>query len=609
MKALSSCLPLAPLLRAYTDAGVPTGADLGQLPGLGPRFQAVLAEASDGLRASSVDDAREEDFRVALVCFYEACVQPPLHVETVRRRAGMVRHALAHLLRCPDPLPRKAERCLGSGGPYHVPGLGPAFWSALFQLLDPLQHPAWTPAVEVGLRRLGLVRWSAQHGLGQVYAAILNVYTELLKQHPGLSALHLDHFLTLVATMQGRDLWSNAARLDGALPGADLAALIRQERTRVPLRQRLRQRGRTLHDCRRRLEDALRAQDGFQIGQVLSIIHPAGQRRCGIDGKVCGETLTMWVGRLWEADDPYETLEAFWRADPLPGASLWLPAAVLHLRDPRQFHPWDETSRQGYAVLDDSVDLRQPAAARYRLFNEGASWLRDRHRIHPLEVPAVLAAIRRPWPPDREAASEGQFGGFCADTFRFLDELGANNRRDWMEGQRDRYRFAVRAPLVELCRALAERYVEPVLRREHGWDLDTAARSGRALTSVCKNDYGRTVPYHTALWVTFCRHDAGGKRDDVQFFVRLDRAGLSYGLRLGRKAREAGRRFRRHVQDHAELLHRALADSGALSECRFGATEEDLAGPAPRPAPATCGPGPPARRWWPPRPSPPGTPC
>jgi MoxR-like ATPase len=150
-----------------------------------------------------------------------------------------------------------------------------------------------------------------------------------------------------------------------------------------------------------------------------------------------------------------------------------------------------------------------------------------------------------------------------------------------MEAQRDRYRFAVREPLVELCRALAERYVEPVLRREHGWDLETIPRSGRALTSICKNDYGRSVPYHTALWITFCRRGQAGKRDDVQLYVRLDAAGLSYGLRLGPSAREAGRRFRRHVQDHAELLYRALGDSGALAECRFGAGDDLAAANAP----------------------------
>src|SRR5262249_20328487 len=143
-------------------------------------------------------------------------------------------------------------------------------------------------------------------------------------------------------------------------------------------------------------------------------------------------------------------------------------------RDPRRFHPWDEGTRQGFAVLDDSVDLAEAAATRYRLFNEAVAWLREKHHIHPLEVPAVLAAVRSPWPADRgsEAGTAQSFTGFCADTFCFLKELGRNNTRAWMEGQRDRYRFAVREPLVELCRALAERYVEPVLRRTHGWDLE-----------------------------------------------------------------------------------------------------------------------------------------
>ena len=103
---------------------------------------------------------------------------------------------------------------------------------------------------------------------------------------------------------------------------------------------------------------------------------------------------------------------------------------------------------------------------------------------------AVLAALA-PGPEGREAP-RAAFAGFCPDTFHFLGELAHNNRRDWMERQRDRYRFAVREPLVELCRALAGRYVGPVLRGGHGWEVDAEARSGRALTSICKNDYGRS---------------------------------------------------------------------------------------------------------------------
>jgi MoxR-like ATPase/uncharacterized protein (DUF2461 family) len=570
------------LLRAYLDAGIASGDRLAEIAGLGPRFRAILAASNGVLHPEFVDTASEADFLAALVGFYEACVRPPLHVETVRRRAGVVRHAVCHLLRCADPATRKAERCFDASGPYHVAGLGPSFWSALLQGLDPLHHPACTPSTVAGLRKLGLARWSTFATPGQVYAAILGVYAELLAVHRNLSALHLDHFFALVGAMQGRDLWSGAARLDLPVPGLDVAAVIRAERIRLPLRRRLKEQGRNFHDLRGRLEAALHNQDGPAIGSVLAAVDAAGHRRAALDWKTRGETLTLWVGRLWEADDPYEILRNLWQAEPLRGAGLWLAAAVLHLRDPRRFHPWDEPTRRGYAALNDGDDSALDAVDRYRLFNEGLAWLCDNHRLHPLEVPAVLAAcdVSRTGAAECAAATT-TFQGFCADTFRFLGELGRNNNRIWMQGQRDRYRFAVREPLVELCRALAERYVEPVLRREHHWDLETEPRSGRALTSICKNDYGKSVPYHTALWITFCRRGPAGKRDDAQFFVRLDATGLSYGLRLGRTAREAGRRFRRHVQDHAELVYRALGDSGALAQCRFAVDDDLLKGATP----------------------------
>jgi MoxR-like ATPase len=563
------------LLRAYTDAGIVPGTELSQLPGLGPRFRAVLT-ASEGLLAEAfVDGATQEEFQYALVRFYEQCVQPPLQVATLCQRTGLVRHGLAHLLRCPDPLVRKAERYLTVDGPYHVAGLGPAFWSALLQGLDPAHTPAWTRPVVKGMQRLGLARWSVQDRPGQIYAAIFENYAQLLRGETGLSALHLDHFFSLVGAMRGRDLWSAAPHLGTALR-IDVAAIIRQDRARVPLRQRLKERGRALHTARRELEAGLAARDGVRIAAALGIADALGTRCAPVNWRSHAEILAHWVGRLWEADEPYDMLETFWRADPLPGAGLWLPAAVLHLRDPQRFHPWDEGARQGYAVLMDADDLAETAVERYRLFNEAVAQLRTVNRLHPLEAPGVLATIARDegarMNEDREKSST-IFAGFCADTFRFLTDLGHNNHREWMNGERERYRFAVREPLIELCRALACRYVEPVLRRTWGWDLDTAPRSGRALTSICKNDYGRSVPYHTVLWITFSR-SGPGRRHDAQFFVRLDAVGLCYGMRLGRDARDAGRRFRRNVQDHAELFYRALCDGGALAECRFGHAED-----------------------------------
>jgi MoxR-like ATPase len=567
-------LPLAPLLRSYVQAGAPTAAELHRLPGLGPRFAAVLSATARFLFTDFLDRSTDE-VGEALGRFYDATSRLPLHADTLKRRAGFLRHALSYLLRGRDPLPVKAESVLSASGAYHVPGLGPSFWSALLQGLAPGRNPGWLPSTLAGLRRLGLERWPRSAGPAVVYAGLLDAYAHVRTAQPGLSALHIDHFLSLVAAMPGRGLW------EGGEPGAcPFEEALHRERRRLPLRERLKSRGQALAAAQELLESGLAARDGKRIGDALATADPTGAARAPLDWGAHGEMLTLWAGRLWEADDPYPLLSDFWEADPLPGAGLWLPAAVLHLRDPQRFLPWDDELRRGYALLDDSIAVGPPSE-RYRLHNEGANWLRARYSVHPLELPSVLALLARGEDGDetaggapavlRTAAKQGAFGGFCGDTFRFLDELGRENRREWMEAQRDRYRFAVREPLAELCRALADRYVRPVLGKRHGWQLDTEARSGRALTSICKNAYGRARPYNTTLWIAFCR--AGERRAGAQLFVRLDALGLRYGLRLGREARGALELLRANVERYAGPLHQALRDSGAILACQFGATD------------------------------------
>src|SRR4029079_6312596 len=75
------------------------------------------------------------------------------------------------------------------------------------------------------------------------------------------------------------------------------------------------------------------------------------------------------------------------------------------------------------------------------------------------------------------------------------------------------------------------------LNSELGWDLETEARAGRALSSVVKTDHGRSVPYESALWVTFYRRARGGKRDDGQLFVRGDARGVAAGVSRSRAGR------------------------------------------------------------------------
>jgi 5-methylcytosine-specific restriction protein B len=574
--------PLAPLLHAYTRAGAPTSAELHHLPGLGPRFAAILSATVKFFYADFLDNASANELSEALIRFYEACVQPPLHVETLRRHAGIVRHGLTYLLRGRDAPERKAAACLEATGAYHVAGLGPRFWSALLQALRPARHPGWTPAIVAGVERLGLATWRRGEGVQAIYSGLQSAYGRIQALEPELSALHVDHFLTLVAAMRGRNLPNNEELAEE--PGRpSLESAIGRERVRIPFRQRLKERGEALARGQEQMETALANCDGKGIGDALAAADMHGCSRSPLDWGEDADTLTLWVGRLWESNDPYCMLSKLWDADALPGAGLWLPAAVLHLRDPQNFAPWHEEIRSVYAELDDSAGGDGPAAERYRLFNEGMAWLRQRHSLHPLEVPAVLAHLAAE-EKDGEATA---FAGFCADTFHFLGELAHNNKREWMERQRERYRFAVREPLLELCRTLGERYIKPVLHGVHGWRLDIEPRSGRALTSICKNAYGRTLPYNTALWIAFCRRTPSpyplpqsggegrvrGRREDVQFFVRVDGDGLRYGLRLGRKARDPLRRFREQIRRHAEMVFRALHDRGALNDCRFATAD------------------------------------
>ncbi len=458
-------VPLAPLWNAYA-AGLPSAAELGRLPDLGPRFSAVLSATARFLYPAFLDDASDADLSAALTRFYEAVVDPPLHAGAIQSRIGIVRHGLGCLLHGRDPLPARMGACLAPGGPYHVAGLGPAFWSALFQAAQRTRRPGWTPAVVAGLRRLDLARWRSGDGPAPVYGGLLAAYERIQALTPEANALHVDHFLTLVASMKGRDLSQRGRLLDEAAPVADA---VRRVRGQTPLRQRLKERGEAIAQAQERMEAALAQCDGPGIRAALTAADPSAGRS-SLNWRAHAETLTLWVGRLWETDDPYPLLASFWEADPLPGAGLWLPAGVLHLRDPQAFAPWNEAVRQGHATLDDALDGAGSPAERYRLFNEGAAWLRRRHSIHPLETAEVLAALAPE--ANRRDAPAAAFGGFCPDTFRFLEELAADNRRDWMEARRGRYRFAVREPLAELCRALAVRYIRPVLHGVHGWDLE-----------------------------------------------------------------------------------------------------------------------------------------
>jgi MoxR-like ATPase len=564
-------LPLEPLLTAFL-----------QLPAAqpDPRSTAIRSARADFLSPLYLAATPDDRLGAHLERFYTACVPVPLHQSAVKQRLGLLRHGLVHMLDGADPLPRRLAHCVSHQGPYWIAGLGPSFWSAVAQALRPDHYPLWAAGTLPGLRRLGLVRWEPDATAETIYSGLLSAYAHIRALRPALTAGQIDRFLELVARMRGRRLAATA----GPQP---LVAAVERLRHQQPLREVLKTRGRQMAEAQELLRTGLAQRDGKAIGLALAAADSEGSGRAPLDWGRHPEAMVEWIGRLWESDNPEPLLEAFWREDPLPGAGVWLPAAVMYLRDPQRFIPFHDAIRQGLAVIDDSSAWTADPASAYRLACEAAAWLREKLSLHPLTIPDLLAGLTGV--DDEPAGAQSspsaiRFGGFCADTFAFLQELGQNNRRAWMDGQRPRYRFAVRQPLLELCRALAQRYVEPVLRGVHGWQLEATARTGQALTSICRNAYGRGEPYNTALWIAYCRRSRPGSRADAQFFVRLDAAGLHYGLRMDRQARAAGACFRHNVERHAEALWQALECRQAPADCRFGQADDgarySLAGPA-----------------------------
>lgn len=556
--APTDLVPLNALLHGYADR-LPSPQELETLPHLGERFAAIRSASVLLTTTHFLDDASETDWQNWLLSFHASTSPRPLHAPTVRRRAGIIRHAFAYLLRGDDPAPKKMENCLDPGGTYHVSGLGPAFWSACVQSTNWKRLPGWLPETWSALNRLGVARGTTT---ADRYASLVEVCEMILGNYPRFSAQNVDHFLILVDRMTARELCHPADAPHGDFIGDAVSRL----RSAISLREHLKHRGEALTRAQHKLAEGLHAGNPGMLSAALAEADPTGWERADVAWSEHGETLLSWARQLWEGSPATlsRRLQSFWQSDPLPGAGLWLPAALLHLRDPLQYRIWNEPVRKGYALIDDAVAFVNDPAESYRLFNEGMDWLCQCYSLHPLLTTNLLVALGE----DTTRCERSGFRGFCRDTFHFLAELEANNNLAWMNDNRARYRFAVRSPLVELCERLTAEYVEPVLKGVHQLPVATGARNGQALTSICKNAYGNSELYNTAVWITFCppASRAGDRERQPQFFIRLDPTGLRFGLRLGPRAKDARKRLACNLRDQHDSIRESLEASGGLTE-------------------------------------------
>src|SRR5262245_63890987 len=129
--------------------------------------------------------------------------------------------------------------------------------------------------------------------------------------------------------MQGREF---AVRPDLTPDGSSLfgerlvAHLTRQERTREPLRRRVKEWCARVKEWRNRLQAAITGNDPAGVDAVIAELSPNDAAPC--------EPWFHWVERLWQASDPWAIFQLFWHE---PQAPVGLAIALLHLRDPQRF--------------------------------------------------------------------------------------------------------------------------------------------------------------------------------------------------------------------------------------------------------------------------------
>lgn len=129
---------------------------------------------------------------------------------------------------------------------------------------------------------------------------------------------------------------------------------------------------------------------------------------------------------------------------------------------------------------------------------------------------------------------------FSAETFGFLRELADNNRRDWFQANRERYRDEVQLPAQRFILAVAEGLSEisPQLRadpRPVGGSLFRIHRDMRFSKDA--------RPYKTATGIQF-RHAAGRDAHGPSLYLHIEPGACFVGLGIWRPGRDALRRIR-----------------------------------------------------------------
>jgi len=125
---------------------------------------------------------------------------------------------------------------------------------------------------------------------------------------------------------------------------------------------------------------------------------------------------------------------------------------------------------------------------------------------------------------------------FSKETFQFFRELGNNNRKAWMDENRERYQSAVVQPFRRLLGELAT----PVLKLNG--HFDTSGRTGANFSRINRDiRFAKDkTPYKTQMYLKFST-PSPGNRENGQLYVGLSTETVTAGFRIyaGAKRKES----------------------------------------------------------------------
>ncbi len=125
---------------------------------------------------------------------------------------------------------------------------------------------------------------------------------------------------------------------------------------------------------------------------------------------------------------------------------------------------------------------------------------------------------------------------FTRETFQFFKELGRNNRKPWMDANRERYQSAIVQPFRRLLEELSPAVLELDSR------FETSGRTGPNFSRINRDiRFAKDkTPYKTQMYLKFSV-PAPGNRESGQLYTGLSTDTVTAGFRIysGAKRRES----------------------------------------------------------------------